>query len=384
MTGPAPAVAATRVAVRRDLATITSESGPDPLVLVACSGGADSLALAAAAAFEAPRAGVRAGAVVVDHGLQPGSEQVAADAARACAELGLAPVEVVRVRVSGAEVGNVTRSAREGPGPRGERECAEGEVAEGSSAEPEASPETGTRDHPGPEGAARAARYEAFEQVAHRLDASAILLAHTRNDQAEQVLLGLLRGSGARSLAGMPARRGLFHRPFLDLAAEVTKEACAEAGLSPWQDPHNADRRYSRVRARSLLAAVEREMGPGVISGLARSAALLRVDADALDALASDAATRLGAPPWSVRELSALAPAVRTRTWRLLARHAGVPPRAVMSVHVDRLDALLTHWRGQGGVHLPGGAVIGRAGDQVSIRERVGTPRGDGGSDGTQ
>ena len=170
MTGPHRAIAATRVAVRRELARI-AQVEHEGIVLVACSGGADSLALAAAVAFEAPRTGLSAGAVVVDHGLQEGSSAVADHSAGQCRGLGLDPVEVVTVHVA---------SSRSGP-----------------------------------EADARDARYRAFDDVAQRIGAVAVLLGHTRDDQAEQVLLGLARGSGARSLSGMPARRGRYMRPFL-------------------------------------------------------------------------------------------------------------------------------------------------------------------------
>ncbi|WHP19113.1 tRNA lysidine(34) synthetase TilS [Cellulomonas sp. ES6] len=244
MAGPHPAVAATRSAVAASVADL-----PDGArVLVACSGGPDSLALAAATAFVATAGGrgrLRAGAVVVDHGLQPGSADVASRAAAACRRLGLDPVEVVAVDVTG-------------PG--------------------------------GPEAAARAARTGALESAAGRLGAAAVLLGHTRDDQAEGVLLGLARGSGARSLAGMAPVRGLLRRPLLAVTRAQTVAACAALGLDPWHDPTNAgaapgDPRRSRVRAH-VMPVLERELGPGVAAALARSAELLREDADALDALA--------------------------------------------------------------------------------------------------
>ncbi|MEJ7702786.1 MAG: ATP-binding protein [Geodermatophilaceae bacterium] len=152
-----PAVAAVRVAVRIAFA----EAEPDDPITVACSGGADSLALAAAVAFEAPRARLVAGAVTVDHGLQPGSAERAAALADLLTGLGLNPVTAVTVRV-------------EGPG--------------------------------GPEAAARRARYAALEAV-QSTQGGWVALGHTMDDQAETVLLGLGRGSGPRSLAGMvPAR----------------------------------------------------------------------------------------------------------------------------------------------------------------------------------
>ena len=320
MTGPHPAVAATRVAVRAELAPLPAGA----LVLVACSGGADSLSLAAATAFEAPRAGLRAGALVVDHGLQAHSADVAAKAAAGCADLGLDPVHVLAVTV---------RAAGEGP-----------------------------------EAAARSARYDALRDAAAGLGAGLVLLGHTRDDQAEQVLLGLARGSGARSLAGMPRRRDPFARPLLDLPRTTTEAACRAAGLDPGQDPHNEDPAYRRVRARRLLVALERDLGPGVVPALARSADLLRTDADLLDRLAGDAREALGEGPLDAVALAALPDAVRARVWRLVALEAGVPAGALFAVHVDALDALVgPRWRGQGPVDLPGGLQARRAGGQVLI-----------------
>jgi tRNA(Ile)-lysidine synthase len=315
MPGPDPAVAATRLAVREHLLDLP----PDALVLVACSGGPDSVALAGALAFEAPRAGMRAGAVVVDHGLQDGSDGVAEGAADLCRGMGLDPVEVVRVDVrhSGA----------------------------------------------GLEADARAARYAAFEQVADRLGAAVVLIGHTRDDQAEQVLLGLSRGSGARSLSGMPTRRGRFVRPLLSLPRATTLAACAAYGIEPWEDPQNADDTFRRVRARRLLATLEADLGPGFGAALARSADLLREDADYLETLARQARAGLPDAPGGgvdLEALSALPRALRTRVWRLLAAEAGAPLADVSAAHVESLDALLTSWHGQGPLHVPGGIAVAR------------------------
>jgi tRNA(Ile)-lysidine synthase len=321
VTGPHPAIAATRVAVRGALTTID----PGGLVLVACSGGADSLALAAALAFEAPRAGVPAGAVIVDHDLQEGSPAVAERAAGQCRSLGLDPVEVVRAEVAGSGSGS------------------------------------------GPEARARDGRYRAFEDVLARVGGVAVMLGHTRDDQAEQVLLGLARGSGARSLSGMPARRGPYVRPLLGVARTTTAAACEAAGLTVWVDPHNSDPAYSRVRARALLAVLDSELGPGAVAALARSADLLRQDADALDDLAVRARGELGAGRIEASVLLALPRAVRTRVWRLLALEAGCSPGALIATHIDSLDTLVTSWRGQGPIDLPGHIQGSRAGGQVLI-----------------
>jgi tRNA(Ile)-lysidine synthase len=311
--GPAPPIAAVRSAVRSALRDIDR----DALVLVACSGGADSLALAAAVAFVAPRAGLRAGAVTVDHGLQVGSGERAGAVAAACRSLGLDPTEAVAVTVG----------------------------AEG-----------------GPEAAARAARRAGLQAAATRYGACAVLLGHTRDDQAETVLLGLARGSGARSLAGMAAVSGpggLWRRPLLDLPRATLRAACEAAGLSPWDDPHNADPAYARARVRHrALPTLERELGPGVAEALARTAALLRADADALDAWAADVRRGAGLDVATLRNVP---PAVRRRVLRAAVVEAGSPAGALTAAHVATLESLVTAWHGQGPIHLPGGVCAARA-----------------------
>jgi tRNA(Ile)-lysidine synthase len=216
--------------------------------------------------------------------------------------------------------------------------------------------------YPGPEGAARAARYQALDRAAAATGAAAILLGHTRDDQAETVLLGLARGSGARSLAGMAERNGRYLRPLLEVSRAQTKAACAAQGLDPWDDPHNADPGYARARVRHrLLPALERELGPGVTEALARSADQLRVDADFIDSLARTATERLtggsGGPPTGLPAdaVAALPAAIRSRVLRNAAIAAGCPPGALTAGHVAALDALVTGWRGQRGADLPGG-----------------------------
>ncbi|MER7334550.1 MULTISPECIES: tRNA lysidine(34) synthetase TilS [unclassified Micromonospora] len=319
MAALAPPVAAIRVAVRRALADLPP-GGP---VLVACSGGADSLALAAATAFVAPRLGRAAGLVTVDHGLQEGSAQRAAAVAAWAREIGLAPVESVRVDVAGR------------PG--------------------------------GPEAAAREARYRALAEAAGRCGAAAVLTGHTRDDQAETVLLALARGAGPRGLAGMPARRDLdgvpLLRPLLEVGREQTRKACAVLGLSPWEDPHNADPSYARARVRAdVLPALVRALGPGVLDNLARTARLVAADNAVLDELAVAALADVRHPDGglSVGALAALSPAVRGRVLHAWARELGAPPAALSHRHVTALDTLVTGWRGQGAAHLPGGLRVVR------------------------
>jgi tRNA(Ile)-lysidine synthase len=314
--GLPPAVAAVRNAVRASLAGLA----PGDLVLAACSGGQDSLALAAALAFTAPRAGLRAGAVTIDHGLQEGSAERAAAVAAVLRDLGLDPVAAVTVTVGG-------------PG--------------------------------GPEAAARAARYAALEQAAAAAGASAVLLGHTLDDQAETVLLGLARGSGPRSLAGMPPRRGVFLRPLLGLRRPVTGAACAALGLRPWADPHNADRRYARVRVRlDALPALEAALGPGVAEALARTAGQLRDDAEVLEEIATSERGRADTP-LAASTLVSLPGAVRSRVLRSAALAAGCPAGALTAAHVARLAELVTDWHGQRGVDLPGGIRAARQAGEV-------------------
>jgi tRNA(Ile)-lysidine synthase len=304
--GPHPAVATTRSAVRGALAELAGET-----VLVACSGGADSLALAAAAAFVGTRSGLRVGAVTVDHGLQDGSADRAGHVAEQLRGLGLDPVEAVRVTVGTAG---------------------------------------------GPEAAARVARYRALDAAADAYGAAAVLLGHTADDQAETVLLGLARGSGPRSLAGMAPVVGRYRRPFLGLPRDVVRRACHEAGLTAWEDPHNSDPAFSRARVRSAaLPALEEALGPGVAAALARTAALLRADADALDAVAVAAAERCRREGGlDLAELAGLPEAIRTRLLRRTAVAAGCPAGALSAGHVAAL-ARLCVGGGVGPLHLPGG-----------------------------
>ena len=304
MAGPDPAVADVRRAVRGVLTGGTAYA--------AVSGGADSLALLAALAWEAPRRGVTARCVTVDHGLHPGSAAQAARVAATARDLGVA-CDVIPVTVAGSD-----------------------------------------------EDAARRARYAALDA----LPPGDVLLGHTRDDQAEQVLLGLARGSGARSLAGMPPRRGRYVRPLLDVSRATTVRACAALGLTPWHDPANDDPRFARARVRTdALPALDKALGPGVADALARTAALLRADADLLDALADAAYGDL-----DTARLAALPPAIRSRVLLRAAREAGA--RDLGAGHIGAIDALVTDWHGQGPVDLPGGLVVVRRCDTLAFLTR--------------
>lgn len=313
-----PAIADVRRAVRVGLP-------PEGLVLVAFSGGPDSLALLAAAVFEAPG---RVGAVIVDHGLQSGSDAVAARAAEQAESLGSVLTRVVRVTVAGDG---------------------------------------------GPEAAARSARYAALDAVAAETGATAVLLGHTLDDQAETVLLGLARGSGSASLQGMAPGAGLYRRPLLGIRRSTTVQACADAGLEPWHDPHNDDPAYTRVRVRrTVLPVLEAELGPGVTEALARTAEQAREDEHAfatmLDELAEELAEHIDAGiAVRVSTLAANPPALRQRLIRFVV-HAefGV---SLTRAHTLEIGRLVTDWHGQGPLDVPG-VTVSRAGGMIEFRAR--------------
>jgi len=211
----------------------------------------------------------------------------------------------------------------------------------------------------GPEAAARTARYAVLEEVAQRQASQGqgevvVLLGHTLDDQAETVLLGLTRGSGGRSLAGMRPGFAMFARPLLGVRRDDTVTACQVEGIDVWEDPHNTDPGFTRVRVRHrVLPVLERELGPGVAQTLARTAESLREDTEFLDALADEAYARLD-HPLPVDELAELPAAIRRRVLRLAALAAGAPAAELFRDHVLAVDALVTDWRGQKWIDLPG------------------------------
>ena len=283
-------------------------------VMVGCSGGADSLALVRAAVHVGRERDIRVGALVIDHQLQDGSGAVAQSAADVAHELGADPVIVVAVDVA------------QGPGSGGL------------------------------ESAARDARRTSFEQYAAANDVAAVLLGHTLEDQAETVLLGLARGSGARSLSGMREVDGLYRRPFLTLTRAQVRETVSD--LAVYEDPHNSNPDFARVRVRNhVLPTLESDLGPGVARALARTADMLRDDADALEGFAAEV---VAAGETSVDDLLSLSRAVRTRVLRRLAMDAGCTVNDLTREHILAIDALLTNWHGQGPLNLPGNVNVER------------------------
>ncbi len=338
MATPADPRLEVRRAVRAGLAlagptTAPAATGADArTVVIACSGGADSLALADATVAEARTLGLTVRGVVVDHGLQPGSAERAATTAEVLHRLGVADAVVRAVGV-------------DGPG--------------------------------GPEAAARRARYAALESA--RPPGAPVLLGHTLDDQAETVLLGLGRGSGARSLSGMRVWDRPWCRPLLGVRRATTRAACAAAGLTPWDDPHNADPRFTRVRLRhEVLPLLEDVLAGGVAAALARTAAQLADDDAALDALAAARAAVVVGEDGSVDALALAAdpPAVRRRVLRAwLAGGPAGPPASQgtglgppSDAQLRAVDALVAAWRGQGAPPLPGGLEVVRHRGRLHLR----------------
>jgi tRNA(Ile)-lysidine synthase len=295
-------------------------------LLVAVSGGADSLALAAAVIAESKDLALRPIAVTIDHQLQDGSATQAARVVEQLTSLGY--TDVISRKVS------VDQSS-------------------------------------GLESGARDARYGALHEIASEVNASQIYLGHTRDDQAETVLLGLARGSGARSLSGMAAVNGKVIRPLLSVTRELTEQVCRDLNIEIWNDPHNLNQEFSRVRVRTrVLPVMEEEMGPGISQALARTAALLRDDADALDQLAEQAAGGLNLSDLEIDYLLFLPKAIRTRVLRKAIYAQGAPGGAITADHVASVEALITSWHGQGEVSLPGGVKVARISGRLSLYAR--------------
>jgi tRNA(Ile)-lysidine synthase len=312
-----------RRAVRQFLLAYPNETGT---VAVACSGGADSLALAAATVHCAATLDLEVHGLVVDHQLQPGSAQVAHTTVATLRRLGCSRAQVVPVTV-------------DGPG--------------------------------GPEAAARRARYAALRTAAP--PGALVLLGHTLDDQAETVLLGLGRGSGPRSLAGMRELDPPWGRPLLGVRRAVTAAACAALDLAPWTDPHNSDPRFQRVRLRTeVLPLLENVLAGGVAAALARTAEQLREDLDVLDEQAADllaaALESSGASSSAGLDVAVLAQApaaLRRRVLRRWLLGAGVVE--LTDAHLRAADNLIGRWSGQGALRLPGALELVRVQGRLHV-----------------
>jgi len=312
-----------RQAVRPWLADVP----PGANLLIAVSGGADSLALAAALALESTELAISLIPIIIDHGLQQGSADVAEATAQTLMKLGFHQIEIIRVNV---------------------------DITDGLEA------------------SARRARYQAFNEALQEFQSPSIFLGHTLNDQAETVLLGLARGSGSRSLSGMaPASSDRkYLRPLLGVDRATTVASCAEQNIEVWADPHNENLDFARVRIRkNILPIFEAELGPGITEALARTARLLREDADALDSLALK--FRQSHPDLITDELLTLPTAVRARVLRLAVYEAGAPIGTLTADHLAPIEALVTAWHGQGEVSLPGGVKVSRISGRLSLSHPI-------------
>ena len=295
-------------------------------VCLGVSGGADSLALAIAAKSEANNFNIDLIAVIVDHGLQEQSAEVATSTSNKLKRLGFDDIFIGKANVHLID---------------------------------------------GLEASARRARYKVFEQAMETFGASFFLLGHTKNDQAEGVLLGLARGSGTRSLSGMQEITGPYVRPFLSINRATTETACTEAGVEFWSDPHNLNSEFSRVRVRqNILPIIESEIGPGIIDALSRSAKILREDANALDEWADSVFAQIDPADIEISTLVALPIAVRSRVLRRAIYAAGAPLGSISASHLEPIEAFVSNWRGQGHTSLPGGVKVCRISGRLSLLQQ--------------
>jgi tRNA(Ile)-lysidine synthase len=279
-----------------------------PRVLVALSGGPDSTALVATlAALRDAGLLVDLRACHVDHRLRAGSAADGEFCEALCGRLGV-PLERAAVTVASGE--NL-------------------------------------------QSAARRARYGALRAAARREGADHIATGHTRGDQAETVLHRLLRGSGARGLAAIPARRGIVIRPLLDRSREEVLSYLRDRGLGWREDPSNASARFLRNRIRAEIVPALEALIPGIERRLARTAELLREDDRVLERLAARAVPA-GARCVDRAALLDLPAAVRRRALRRLWRSAAGSRRGLGADHVE---AVMRHLRARDPkrITLPGG-----------------------------
>jgi tRNA(Ile)-lysidine synthase len=309
-------------AVRKAVRTWLENYEAGDTVLVAVSGGADSLALAHALSIESKEFVITVIGVTVDHQLQ---EQSGTQADKVKEQLKSFGLDCI-IRKVNVDLQN------------------------------------------GLEASARKARYESLQEVAKEKNAVAVFLGHTRDDQAETVLLGLARGSGTRSLSGMAHHNGLYVRPLLEITRLQNEMYCHELNLQFWNDPHNENPDFSRVRVRKeALPILEKSIGPGITEALARSAHLLRDDADALDHWAKREEIHLDLADLDCAHLEALPRAIRTRVIRAAIYAAGAPAGMVTLEHVSAIEALISAWSGQGALNLPGGVKVERISGRLSL-----------------
>ena len=319
MSTKTPALLELRIAVRIWFEKLE----PNSKVCIGVSGGADSLALAVASKLEASNFPIDLVAVIVDHGLQENSGEIAQFAKQQLGKLGYQDVFIGKANV---------------------------QVTDGIEA------------------SARRARYKVFQQAIETYNPNYFFLGHTKNDQAEGVLLGLARGSGTKSLSGMQEISGMFVRPLLGIDRATTEIACRESSIEFWNDPHNSNQDFTRVRVReNILPILENEIGPGIADALARSAKILREDALALDGWAESVFGQVDPQDIEISILADLPVAVRSRVFRLAIYAAGAPAGSISASHLEPIEAFVSDWRGQGHTSLPGGVKVCRISGRLSL-----------------
>jgi tRNA(Ile)-lysidine synthetase-like protein len=299
-------------------------------LLVAVSGGPDSMALAAATKFEASRAGLLVAGCVVDHGMQTGSHDIALEAQQRLLAIGIDPVEIEQVEVK----------------TRGE----------------------------GLEAAAREVRYKALERARKLTGSSWILTGHSQDDQAETVLLGLARGSGLRSISGMPridSERKLA-RPLLGISRAELRQSCIDQDVEFWDDPHNLDERFLRIKVRNLSQQLEQTLGPGFNQALAKTASSAAQAADLIARLAENlvdaALLRSSAKQasYSVSELAAADLVLLNQALHTICQRAGA--RNISRVQIEEVASLITNWHGQKPLSLAG-ITVERVASQLVVKK---------------
>jgi len=316
-----PAQGLIRLAVRNCL---TSNTKPGQKLLIAVSGGADSLALAAACEFEAKKLGVKIAAAVIDHSLQKGSDKVAAQTAKTLAALGFEEVVVKKITVGKAG---------------------------------------------GPEAAARTARYAALETLRQKTKSNFVVLGHTASDQAETVLLGLVRGSGSKSLSGMSEKTGFLLRPLLGVERATTEAFCKDSGIKYWSDPQNKDEKFLRVMIRKhVLPFLEKQLGGSVATSLVRTSDQLREDNTYLELQADKSFKKYAKVSGSgisfdAKAIEKLPAAILNRVIKKALDGFGSESSRT---HVLAVSELVLSWHGQKPLALPGVRVV-RKGNTISF-----------------
>ena len=316
-----PAQGLIRLAVRNCL---TSNTKPGQKLLIAVSGGADSLALAAACEFEAKKLGLKIAAAVIDHSLQNNSDKVAAQTAKTLAALGFEEVVVKKIAVGKAG---------------------------------------------GPEAAARTARYTALETIRQKTKSNFVVLGHTASDQAETVLLGLVRGSGSKSLSGMSEKTGFLLRPLLGIERATTEAFCKDSGIKYWSDPQNKDEKFLRVMIRKhVLPFLEKQLGGSVATSLVRTSDQLREDNTYLESQADKSFKKYAKVSGSgisfdAKALEKLPAAILNRVIKKALDGFGSESSRT---HVLAVSDLVLSWHGQKPLALPGVRVV-RKGNTISF-----------------